>query len=276
MIFQTRVCVLCLLLLNITESKGRSFCGQNVKPETVVKVCTDEDVTNARRIYIDTISVPVLQHISCECVITPSNQSTNFLLLLVNPHGKRSIQFEINDIVLGGTITYDYTNITGATKLLLSTLENYKRKGVCLSISPEGETRFNISCVSRAIGTTIQTSTANITRGSEPTGSEATVKVPIYDIIIPSVICAMLLVIILCLLVYIRRPRRQNQTNQLSDEVPNTLQLSEIDTSADNDKVHRNDGKAAIESFNSYERLKIYENQNCIDEVYEQLDIDKV
>jgi hypothetical protein len=72
------------------------------------------------------------------------------------------------------------------------------------------------------------------------------------------------------------RPRRQNQTNQLSDEVPNTLQLSEIDTSADNDKVHRNDGKAAIESFNSYERLKIYENQNCIDEVYEQLDIDKV
>jgi hypothetical protein len=72
------------------------------------------------------------------------------------------------------------------------------------------------------------------------------------------------------------RRRSQNQANQLSDELPYILHLSEVDTGADNDKVHRNDGKTAIKSFNPYERLKIYENQNFIDEIYQQLDIANV
>jgi hypothetical protein len=91
-------------------------------------------VTKTRTIYIDTISVPDFRQTSCECVITPYTETILLNLLLVNVSGQNSIQFEINDIMVGKFSVNENTNITGATKLSFSTLINHANDGVCLAV----------------------------------------------------------------------------------------------------------------------------------------------
>jgi hypothetical protein len=91
-------------------------------------------VTKTRVIYIDTISVLDFRQTSCECVITPYTETILLNLQLVNVSGKNSIQFEINNTKVGKFSVNEITNISGATKLSFSTLENYETDGVCLAV----------------------------------------------------------------------------------------------------------------------------------------------
>ncbi|XP_060588160.1 uncharacterized protein LOC132743633 isoform X2 [Ruditapes philippinarum] len=223
--------------MNGKESQSQPFCKST--SHHTVKVCTDDETPNTIAAYIDTISVPDFLQTSCECVITPSRKNVPFNFNLINPSGRYRIQFKINDIHLGKYDTTSRTNLTYATKLLLSTEENHNRGGVCLAVYSEDRTDFKITCTKTTGETTRQSSPSSISHGSQTT--ESTTLKPIHStmqatkdnmkgdnpIIFPSVTaaCGLILGIVIavvCVIFYKRRKKgkRRNATTVSSTNAP--------------------------------------------------------
>ncbi|XP_060598370.1 uncharacterized protein LOC132752106 [Ruditapes philippinarum] len=273
---------ICCILWFVPVSNVQSRCDGRTEP--IIEVCTDQDVTNTSAIVIDTNRVPIFKETSCECVITSFSLPLHFVFNAFHFTETDNSRFEIKDIAIKRHQAYAVVNLTEATKLHFSTNGFYRSNRVCVLVYPEDGTGFNISCSKATNETKIP---VTVTQGSEIT--EITLE-PNHDnglpsadnncgennvttIIIPSVICAMLLVIIVCFLVYIRRLRSQIESQHQLDKPPHTVHISVIETLPDPDQVPSQEEKVASASFNTYERLNMYDNENCSAEMYQQLDV---
>ncbi|XP_060590548.1 uncharacterized protein LOC132745613 [Ruditapes philippinarum] len=128
-----------------TETNGDvSQCGGRTP---AVRICKHSEVTMVTKVFIETADVPPRQINRCKCNVTPAllNSSVSLFYRKISRESK-NVYFKFQDILLNKTEERANSTFTKENELVLETTSDFNMKDVCLIISADDESTFNISC----------------------------------------------------------------------------------------------------------------------------------
>ncbi|XP_060568050.1 uncharacterized protein LOC132726712 isoform X2 [Ruditapes philippinarum] len=109
-----------------------------------VKICSIDNVTTQKPVYITTFSVPKFQQTLCECSITSNISEVDISFSFVDDMVPQTLSFKVNDDEIKSGQQRTFTTEDRSLTLSVLTNDGYTYEGACLMVS--SDSTFNVIC----------------------------------------------------------------------------------------------------------------------------------